>query len=130
MNQLQIVVEEIYKPHFDVEKDEFVDKSPYLPYERRCVRYECRCRAGSCFTGNAQFKQHTKSKTHKDFILFYKKYYKEADEALTKYTTLLAERELLARKNETLVEENRARLETIKEHEDEFQECMWCYMSP
>jgi len=124
MNQLQIVVEKIYKPHFDVETDEFVDKSPYSPYERRCIRYECRCRAGACFAGNAQFKQHIKSKTHKDFITFYKKYYKEADDALVTCRDLLAEKELLLRKNEKLVEDNRVLLEIIKEHDEEFQECI------
>ena len=46
-----------------------------------CIRYECRCKAGSYFMNNATYKQHIKSKTHKDFIKNYKKYYKEADQA-------------------------------------------------
>tara|TARA_B110000285_G_scaffold101252_1_gene115246 strand:+ start:1649 stop:2077 length:429 start_codon:yes stop_codon:yes gene_type:complete len=139
MNQLQQVFTEIYKPSFDVNKGEFVDATPYKPYERNCVRYECRCRAGAYFVGNALFKQHIKSKTHKDFISNYKKYYKEVDEAGETIISLTAEKELLLRKNKSLMNEcrsyttkitvlqkqNTILLEMIKDlNEDmEFEEC-------
>ena len=139
MNQLQQVFTEIYKPSFDVDKDEFVDRTPYKAYERNCIRYECRCRAGAYFVGNAHFNQHTKSKTHKDFIKNYKKYYKEVVEADETIKSLTADKELLLRKNQSLMtdcrsyttkigllqKQNITFLEMIKElNEDmEFEEC-------
>ena len=139
MNQLQQVFTEIYKPSFDVNKDEFVDATPYKAYERNCIRYECRCRAGAYFVGNALFKQHTKSKTHKDFISHYKKYYKEVDEAGETIITLTADKELLLRKNKSLLNEclsyktkiavlqkqNEMLLEMVKELNEDmgFEEC-------
>jgi len=139
MNQLTLVNTDIYKPTFDVESDNFVDKSPYKPYERHCIRYECRCRAGSYFVGGAQYKQHIKSKTHKDFIKYYKKYYKESDENKIIIKELTGEKELLLRKNSNLMEttislhakvnkltkQNKKLMETIIEMNDdsEFQEC-------
>ena len=44
MNQLVQVYTDIYKPEFNENTDSYVDKSPYKPYERNCIRYECRCR--------------------------------------------------------------------------------------
>ena len=139
MNQLQQVFTEIYKPSFDTNEGKFVDQSPYNAYERNCIRYECRCRAGAFFVGNALFKQHTKSKTHRDFIINYKKYYKEVDEAGETIKSLTADKELLLRKNQSLMndcrsytskighlqKQNRTFLEMIKEiNEDmEFEEC-------
>jgi len=139
MNQIQQVFTEIYKPSFDVDKDEFVDKTPYRAYERNCIRYECRCKAGAYFVGNSLFKQHTKSKTHKEFIENYKKYYKEVDEAGETIINLTADKELLLRKNQILMNECRSYttkigllkkqngtfLEIIRElNEDmEFEEC-------
>ena len=99
MAQLVQVYTDIYKPAFDENKDEYTDKSPYKPYERNCIRFECRCKAGAYFIGNSQFKQHIKSKTHKDFIVNYKKYFKEIDELGEKNKTLLSENQLLERKN-------------------------------
>ena len=102
MNQLTIVDTDIYKPVFNVETDKFVDKSPYKPYERRCVRYECRCKAGSYFIGGVQYKQHVKSKTHRDFVEYYKKYYKEIDESIAIIKSLTGDKELLLRRVDTL----------------------------
>jgi len=115
MNQLVQVYTDIYKPVFDTSTDKFVDKSPYRAYERNCIRYECRCRAGSYFIGNSQFKQHCKSKTHKDFVSYYKKYYKENDEATETIKTLTADKELLLRKNQ-MQENNLAKLQIQNKH--------------
>jgi len=98
MNQLVTVESSIYIPTFDENNDIYVDESPYKPYERKCVKYECRCKAGSYFVGSKMFKQHIKSKTHKDFISYYKKYFKEVDEAKEIINDLKIENELLKRK--------------------------------
>lgn len=98
MNQLTKVETSIYIPSFDENNDIYIDKSPYKPYERKCIKYECRCKAGAFFIGNSMFKQHIKSKTHKDFILNYKKYFKEVDEAKETINNLKIENELLKRK--------------------------------
>ena len=74
MSEIISLQKNIYIPSFDENTDEYIDKSPYKPYMRNPIQYECRCRAGSTFTGNSGFKQHIKSKTHKDFIKNYKKY--------------------------------------------------------
>ena len=49
------------------------------------------------------FKQHIKSKAHKDFIQNYSKYYKEVDESKEIINNLKAEIELLKRKNNNLL---------------------------
>jgi len=99
MAQLVQVYTDIYKPAFDENTDEYIDKSPYKPYERNCIRFECRCKAGTYFIGYSQFKQHIKSKTHKDFIVNYKKYFKELDDKIEENKKLLSENQLLERKN-------------------------------
>lgn len=139
MAQLVQVYTDIYKPAFDENKDEYIDKSPYKPYERNCIRFECRCKAGAYFIGNSQFKQHIKSKTHKDFIVNYKKYFKETDELKEKNKKLLSDNQLLERKNnlqndkiedlltkiEKLQKQNKDLLKIISDmnEEDEFQDC-------
>jgi intergrase/recombinase len=48
---------------------------------------------------NTGFKQHIKSKTHKDFVSNYKKYYAEVDQAKEIIKELRIENEFLTRKN-------------------------------
>ena len=146
MAQLVQVYTDIYKPAFDENRDEYTDKSPYKPYERNCIRFECRCKAGAYFIGNSQFKQHIKSKTHKDFIVNYKKYFKEMDELDEKNKILLSENQILGRKNnlqddkiedlsnkiEQLQKQNIGLLKIISdmnagednEDDDEFKDCL------
>ena len=128
MNQLVKVFSDIYKPSFNENSDEYIDTSPYKPYERNCIRYECRCKAGSYFIGNAMFKQHIKSKTHKDFIANYSKYYKEVDESKEIINTLKVENELLTRKINKLKNQNSNLLKIIEELNDDdddetFEDC-------
>ena len=98
-NQIVSVTRCIYIPKFDESKDKYIDISPYKPYERNSIQYECRCRAGSLITNTTTFKQHIKSKTHKDFIQNYKKYYAELDSAKETIKELRVENEFLTRKN-------------------------------
>ena len=90
---------EKYIKSFDESKDEYIDISPYKKYERNSIQYECRCRAGSIITNTTTFKQHIKSKTHKDFIKNYKKYYAELDSAKKTIKELRIENEFLIIKN-------------------------------
>jgi len=121
MNQQIISVnKEIYIPSFNEEVDEYYDKSPYKKYERNCIQYECRCKAGSVFMGNAMFKQHIKSKTHKDFIANYKKYYAETDRAEETIKELRVENEFLTRKNIKLQKKND---ELEEKYLEEFHDC-------
>ena len=99
MSQLVKIDFDIYIPIFDGNIGEYVDKSPYKPYERNRIRYECRCCAGKSFITNAQFKSHIKSQTHQEFINNYSKYYKEVDKAAETIKNQLIEIELLKRKN-------------------------------
>ena len=99
MDQIILVNKEIYIPSFNEESDEYYDKSPYKPYERNCIQYECRCKAGATFVANTGFKQHIKSKTHQDFIANYKKYDAEVDQAKEIIKELRVENEFLMRKN-------------------------------
>jgi len=121
MNQQIISVnKEIYIPSFNEEVDEYYDKSPYKRYERNCIQYECRCKAGSVFMGNAMFKQHIKSKTHKDFIMNYKRYYAEADRAKETIKELRIENEFLTRKNIKLQQQKD---ELEDKYLEEFHDC-------
>lgn len=126
MSSLALIHCDIYVPGFNENTDEYFDKCPYKPYERNCIRYECRCKAGSYFLNNASFKQHIKSTTHKDFIQNYKKYYKEVDEAQQTIKDLKAEIELLKRKNTNLKVQNNKLLEIIEDMNDEgeFEDCL------
>ena len=93
--QVISVNKEIYIPPFNEKLDEYYDKSPYKPYERNPIQYECRCRAGSIMINTTSFKQHIKSKTHQDFIKNYKKYYAELDLAKRTIKELRVENEFL-----------------------------------
>ena len=86
-----------YIQKFYEKTDEYIDVSPYKKYERNPIQYECRCRAGSIMTNTSTFKQHVKSKTHKDFIKNYKKYYAELDSAKDTIKELRIENEFLTR---------------------------------
>ena len=100
MLELATICIEIYVPNFNENSGEYVDKSPYKPYQRKCIEYECRCKAGSSFFNNASYKQHIKSNTHKLFIDNYPKYFKEVDEATETIKQLRIENEMLKRKYE------------------------------
>ena len=123
MSQIISVHKEIYIPSFNEETDEYYDKSPYKRYERNCIQYECRCKAGSVFMGNTMFKNHIKSKTHKDFIVNYKKYYREVDSAKEIIKELRVENEFLARKN-IILQKRIDELEMEKIDSEEFHECL------
>tara|TARA_B100000963_G_C22319244_1_gene533578 strand:- start:168 stop:524 length:357 start_codon:yes stop_codon:yes gene_type:complete len=116
MSQIISLQKNIYIPSFDENTDQYIDKSPYKPYMRNPIQYECRCRAGCTFTGNTGFKQHIKSKTHKDFIKNYKKYYAEIDKANDTIKELRVENEFLTRKNIKLQK-------MIDDYNDEFHDC-------
>ena len=116
--QLVLIQSDIYIPSFNENTDKYIDKSPYKLYERNCIRYECRCRAGAFFIGNTLFKQHIKSKTHKEFIKNYKKYYKEIDNSSKIINELKIENEFLTRKNKKLQKE------IDKLENDEFHDCI------
>jgi len=105
MSQLAKIDYDIYIPVFDENTGEYIDKSPYKPYERNRVRFECRCCAGKSFVTNAQFKSHIKSHTHQEFIKNYPKYYKEVDNASETIKNQLIEIELLKRKNRKITKQ-------------------------
>jgi len=115
----------IYIPQFNTDEDKYTDKSPYKLYERTPIRYECRCRAGASFCGTSQFKQHIKSKTHRDFITNYSKYFKEVDEAQGKIKQLTVENEMLQRKNKHLQNKVNHLLQCLEEENDNdlFEDC-------
>ena len=89
---------ENYVPVFDENNDIYIDKCPYKPYQRNCKQYSCNCRAGASFLNNAQYKQHIKTKTHRDYVKNYKKYNKEIYERDETIKNLNVELELTKRK--------------------------------
>jgi len=119
-NQIVSLRTNIYIPSFNEEIDGYYDKSPYKKYERNCIQYECRCKAGSIFMGNVMFKQHIKSKTHKEFIANYKKYYAEVDQGKEIIKELRIENEFLIRKNIQLQKE----IDVLEDkYPEEFHDC-------
>ena len=107
MNNLIIPIDQqIYIPFFDTTNGIYIDKSPYKCWERNTIGYECRCRAGSYFKNNTQFKQHIKSQTHCEFIKNYSKYYKEVDESQNLIKELRINNEKLSRENNRIKKEN------------------------
>ena len=89
---------EIYTPVFNEEDDTYIDKCPYVPYQRKCIEYTCSCRAGASFFNNASYKQHIKSKTHLNYIKNYKKYNAQIYERDETIKNLKVELELTKRK--------------------------------
>ena len=119
----QIVTTEssIYIPAFNEETGEYVDECPYRPYQRNTQIFECRCKANTRFSNNFSYKQHIKTKTHREWIENYSKYFKEVDEAGQKIKELTVKSELLERKNlrvnnicQNLISENKSLKETNK----------------
>ena len=102
MNQIVSIHQAIYIPLFDETLDKYIDKSPYKPYERNCIRYECRCKAGTSFISTSQFKQHIKSKTHQEYINNYENYNKELIALKKENINLRAAYLLLEQKNTKL----------------------------
>ena len=100
MTNKQIVASnlKIYEPQFDEDEDRYIDRNPFKKYERSIISYECKCRAGTCFTNNTQYKQHIKTKTHKKFIENYKLFHKEISDLKKEIKGKDIEIELLKRK--------------------------------
>lgn len=94
------VTTEIYKPVFNENEGNFVDKCPYVLHERDRIHYQCRCKAGSYITSRQEYRQHIKSKTHKTFIENYSAYYKEVDDAEDNNKKLTIENEIMKNKLE------------------------------
>ena len=123
--ELVLVEKEIYIPTFCTETGQYLDKSPYKPYQRNRIPFECRCKAGAIFTDNNQFKKHIATKVHVDFINNYSKYYKEVDEAKVEIVELKIDNELIKRKHNTLKSKHNQLLldlENIKEELDAAKE--------
>jgi hypothetical protein len=89
---------ENYVPVFDENNDTYIDKCPYIPYQRKCIEYSCNCKAGASFFNNASYKQHIKTKTHCDYVKNYKKYNKEIYERDETIKNLNVKLELITRK--------------------------------
>ena len=124
--ELSLIQFHIYKPIFDGDKNIFVDKCPYRAYEKNKLTYDCRCKAGCTFSSIGQFNQHIKTKTHKEYIKNYDKYYKELDDSENTIKKYKIELELLNRKyNKLLREKNllHEKLDTL-ENKDIFYDCI------
>ena len=133
MSELATIHFDIYKPSFNEDTDEYYDKCPYIRYERNCIRYECRCKAGVSFGNATQFKQHIKSKTHKEFIKNYKNHMNSINDFENTLKEKDIEIEFLKRdntKSKKIIKDLNLELEIIKEkykklldNQDEFYDC-------
>ena len=92
----------IYEPQFDEDEDCYKDTNPYKKYERSIISYECKCRAGACFTNSSQYKQHIKTKTHKKFIDNYKLFHKQLNDLQKEIKERDIQIEMLKRKVQKL----------------------------
>ena len=127
------VEHELYTPTFDINTDQYIDVSPYRKYQRNCINYECRCRSGAMITNNQSFKQHIKSKTHKEFIKNYKNHMNSINDFENTLKEKDIEIEFLKRKNiklEKIIKDLNLEIEIIKEkykklldNQDEFYDC-------
>ena len=136
MNSIVETSLRIYKPEFDSGNGSYYDKNPCKPYERNPTTYRCRCKHGSIFRTATQFKQHTKTKVHQDFVREYGEYFKESDESREIIKTLRKQTERLQRKlqktetqlfqqinlNKDLSDRLKVRNDG-EESEDEFHDC-------
>jgi len=125
-----------YEPTFDPQNDTYFDKCPFVANSRNNPYYKCQCN-GFTFNKRVQFNQHVKSSCHKNYIENYSDNIKEVEDLKNEINSLLAENELLKRKNASLNKkmercENECRmLRNMKEvfnylmdnDEEEFQDC-------
>lgn len=93
------IVNEIYVPQFDENKNCYIDITPYKPYEKNRIHYSCPCKAGVVFTCNSEYNQHIKSKTHKNYLKNFSIYNKPLDDEKKKTKELKYKNEMLFRKN-------------------------------
>ena len=122
---------EIYKPTIDSNNGIYTDICPYSLHERQRIVYDCRCKAGCSFDSRSKFNQHIKTKTHKEWIKNYDKYYKEVDDAQNTIKELTIKLQISMRKisklelaNSKLELTNDILLDKLKEKkEDRFYEC-------
>ena len=126
----------VYKPEFNSDDGVYVDKCPFARNSRNNPLYKCPC-GGDPFYKRAQFYSHIKSKRHQNYIKNYSDNIKELEDLKNEMKGLLAENELLKRKNASLNKkmercENECRmLRNMKEvfnylmdnDEEEFQDC-------
>ena len=122
MTDIVCIHKSIYKPTFDTDTGEYLDKCPYKPYERNRIWYDCRCKAGTIFKTPQSFRQHIKSKTHREFINNYKNYYKEVDEREETIKQQRIEMEMLSREVQRLKNKLESMVESIKDDID-FHDC-------
>jgi len=88
-----------YQPKYDTHKDKYYDESPIQKYQRNGPIYTCRCKTNSQFRTFSEYKNHIKTKTHKDFLKNYKNHNRELLSANERIKELTIENEFLIRKN-------------------------------
>tara|TARA_B100001093_G_C26781083_1_gene994658 strand:- start:1143 stop:1553 length:411 start_codon:yes stop_codon:yes gene_type:complete len=101
---ITITKKSVYAPEFDPETNEYYDKEYFYDKGLRGLKtiYTCRCRWGSEWQSNQEYKQHIKSDTHKSFIKDYHIYYKDVDKQEEIIKELRIENESMKKELEVL----------------------------
>ena len=107
-----------YEPAFNEETGEYYDECPYPPYTRNPIRYDCKCKAGSGFTGKQSFKTHIKNKTHQLYLKDYNENRKEVNELKKENIHLRGNNERLELKLRQIVVATNKKLDKLAEDKD------------
>jgi len=108
------IEEKDYELLYDGDNDTYVDEWPYKPYERKKVQYKCGCN-GYVFETKQKFSAHIKSKTHCKWVDEYSSRIKIKQDEENEKNDLKIENELLKRKLDKVMNENKILREIIIE---------------
>ena len=132
MSELVSVTKLNYEPEFNEETGLYYDVCPYEPYKRNQPRYECKCRAGSGFTGRQAWKLHIKNKSHQDWLKDYNEGRKEINDIkeenkklrgeIERYKLKLRQFVHYKKRIETLLLNKDKEIDTLKKQIDDYED--------
>ena len=68
MAQQLITEPPMYEPKFNPETNSYYDENPFTMRQRNCIQMKCGCKTGAIFSGYTQFKNHSKSNAHCQYV--------------------------------------------------------------
>ena len=88
MAQQLITEPPMYEPKFNPETNSYYDENPFTIRQRNCIQMKCGCKTGAIFSGYTQFKNHSKSIAHCQYIKDFGKNSEEIERLKKEIATL------------------------------------------
>ena len=104
-----------YTPTFDIISGEYYDESPVKSRERNSIIYTCLCKSGSNLRKYSEFIKHFDTDHHKSYLKNYSNIADNEENEKNEKNDLKIENELLKRKLDKVMNENKILREIIIE---------------